>query len=209
MYLVRVFFPTFLSGHHSYEGAEHKTTGGVHVQCVEEAGLRRGLPLALPVHRLKQPIPDTTPPPPSRGGGAKPNHSRRPPLPPVPSYSAPCLVIQVCLHFQRNQYNLIPIDFYWWNIWFNTYRIHTCMRERTRTLVSISVFFLPPFLPSVECDDRCIITVNLYMIPLVYQESLTPLSPLQLILSNEREQHSCIHCSTLFLTVKTFILQCI
>lgn len=188
MHLFRFFPPTFLTGHHSHEGAEHKTTGGVHVQRVEEAGLRRGLPLALPVHRLKQPTPDTTTPPPHHHReewAVKPNRSRCPPLPPVPSYSiAPCLVIQVCLHFQRNQYNLIPIDFYWWNIWFSTYRIHTCMR--VCTLVSISVFFLPPFLPSVKCDDRCIITVNLYMIPLVYQESLMPRTPLQLILSNER-----------------------
>lgn len=60
--------PAFLSGQHSHEGAEHETTGGVHVQCVEEAGLRRGLSLALPVHRLKLPSPntDTTT---IRGGG--------------------------------------------------------------------------------------------------------------------------------------------
>lgn len=51
--------PAFLSGQHSHEGAEHKTTGGVHVQCVEKAGLRRGLSLALPVHRLKLPSPNT------------------------------------------------------------------------------------------------------------------------------------------------------
>jgi len=40
-------------GHHRREGAEHEAPGGVHVQRAEEAGLRRGLPLALPVHRLE------------------------------------------------------------------------------------------------------------------------------------------------------------
>lgn len=35
------------------ERAECAPPGGLYVQCVEEAGLRRGLPVALPVHRLR------------------------------------------------------------------------------------------------------------------------------------------------------------
>lgn len=145
MHLAEVNFPAVLLGYHSYEGAEHKTIGGVHVQCVEEAGLRGGLPLALPIHRLKAANPRHQQDHHHhhhRGRGTNPNHLRCPPLPPVPSYSAPCLVKQVCLHFQRNQYNLIPIDFYWSNIWFCTYRIHNCMRARTHTFVSICLFLL-------------------------------------------------------------------
>lgn len=83
-----VFSVTFLllfpSGQHSHEGAEHKTTGGVHVQRAEEAGLRRGLPLALPVHRLKaaEPRPThtdtTTTTKTTTKGGAKSNRSKTP-----------------------------------------------------------------------------------------------------------------------------------
>lgn len=135
---------SYLLGQHSTEGAEHKTTGGFHVQRAEEAGLRRRLPLALPVHRLKQPSPPTqtttTPPPSSSSSsrGATPNRSRRPRSP--PSYSAPCLVNQVCLHLQRSQFNLIPIDFYWSNVWFCTRRSHTCTRMHTFVSTSLFVF---------------------------------------------------------------------
>lgn len=42
------------SGQHSPQRAEHEAPGGVHVQRAEETGLRRGLPLALTVHRLEE-----------------------------------------------------------------------------------------------------------------------------------------------------------
>ncbi len=41
------------AGQRSPQGAEHAAAGGVHVQRAEETGLRRGLPLALSVHRLE------------------------------------------------------------------------------------------------------------------------------------------------------------
>lgn len=41
-------------GHHSSEGPEHTAAWGLHVQRVEATGLRRGFPLALPIHRLKR-----------------------------------------------------------------------------------------------------------------------------------------------------------
>lgn len=44
-----------------------------------------------------------------------PIYSRCPSSPPLLSYSTSCLDKRVCLHLQRNQYNLIPIDFYWLN----------------------------------------------------------------------------------------------
>lgn len=95
------------SGHHSHEGAEHKTAGGVHVQRVEAAGLRRRLPLALQLHRVKEPPPPPSSSPPSKeeGGMLNPatqdaHHDRH--------HHAPCPVIPVCLHFQRNQLQLDP-----------------------------------------------------------------------------------------------------
>lgn len=57
------------SGHHSHEGAEHETTGGVHVQRVEAAGLRRRIPLALQLHRVKEPPPPPPSSPPSKEEG--------------------------------------------------------------------------------------------------------------------------------------------
>lgn len=42
----------FPSGQSATKGAEFEANGGFHVQRAEEAGLRRGFPLALPVHRL-------------------------------------------------------------------------------------------------------------------------------------------------------------
>lgn len=118
-----LFFDFLLLGQHSLEGFEHETTGGVHVQRVEEAGLWRGLPLALPVHRLKQLTPT-----PNHKASSPPSTGRRiqPPLPSEPSYSTPPSVNQVCLHFQNNQYSSIPIDFYWSKIWFCTYSIPIC-----------------------------------------------------------------------------------
>lgn len=133
------------------------------MQRAQEAGLRRGLPLALTVHRLRPPVPEAAAAAATatiikEGTGAKPNHSRCPPLPPVPSNPAPCLVIQVCLYSLRNQYNLIPIDLYGSNIWFSTRTIHMWLRVRTQhTHTYTSVFFLAPFLSFVECDDTSLL----------------------------------------------------
>lgn len=141
-------------GQHSNEGPEYKTTGGVHVQRAQEAGLRRGLPLALPVHRLRPPVPKaaaTTTIIIKERRGAKPDHSRCPPLPPVPSNPAPCLVIQVCLHSLRNQYNLIPIDLYGSNIWFSTRRIHTWLRVRAHTHTQTQTYTHLSFSSPLSC----------------------------------------------------------
>lgn len=105
-----------LLGQHSPEGFEHETTGGVHVQRVEEAGLRRGLPLALPVHRLKQLRQRHQP---QGAESSRRYHQNR--------HTQPHLWLkQVCVHFQNSQYSSIPIDFYWWNIWFCTCSIPIC-----------------------------------------------------------------------------------
>lgn len=116
------------------------------------------------------------------GRGTIPSHSRCPHLP--PSCSVPRLVIRVCLHFQRNQYNLIPIDFYWWKIWFSTLgnlylyvSAHTCLHLSFSSLPSCHLL----------SDDKCSITVNLYMIPLLYQESFMPPLPF----STHFEQREC------------------
>ena len=41
-----------LAGQRVAEGPERAAAGGVHVQCVEEAGIRGRFPMALAVHRL-------------------------------------------------------------------------------------------------------------------------------------------------------------
>ena len=53
-----------LAGQRPHEGAEHETTGGVHVQRAEAPGLRRGLPLAVAVHGLTGEADGTTSTPP-------------------------------------------------------------------------------------------------------------------------------------------------
>ena len=47
-----LYLPSF-AGNRVSEGAECAPPGGLYVQCVEEAGLRRGLSVALPVHWLR------------------------------------------------------------------------------------------------------------------------------------------------------------
>lgn len=103
-------------GQRPHEGAEHETAGGFHVQRVEAAGLRRGFPLAVPVHRLDQAPPPTTP-------SARGRHNQPFQTPPSSS-SQPRSVNQVCLRLQRNQYDSTPIDFYWSNIWFRHTHFH-------------------------------------------------------------------------------------
>uniref|UniRef100_A0A0E9XBN5 small monomeric GTPase n=1 Tax=Anguilla anguilla TaxID=7936 RepID=A0A0E9XBN5_ANGAN len=84
------------------EGAEHETTGGVHVHCAEEAGVRGGVPLAVPVHRLEQ------------------ERSRPPP------YSTPPSVMKSAsaLTTQQPEPNRL---FYWLNIWLHN--CHTFSRK--------------------------------------------------------------------------------
>lgn len=97
------------SGHHSHEGAEHKTTGGVHVQRVEAAGLRRRVPLALQLHRVKGASAATAI---IKGGGGMLNPATRDAHHQHHHHNhhtrLHCPLTPVCLHVQRNQSQLDP-----------------------------------------------------------------------------------------------------